>query len=621
MAHEVLFEDEFTHLKDTPLFLGAALPRVRFFIAMLAVGCVVTVLLGRAFSMQVLDGANYRQRAEENRLRRDVIPARRGIIRDREGRILAENIPSFDLRVVPWLLPHEEDVRDELLGSVGREVGMSLDDIHQAIASSTDPTESLTLKRDVPYERAVAARILLGDDPAMHIVTGSKRQYPLSGVTESLSHVLGYVGSISPVQLAEHPDYRQVDLIGKVGIESSFESVLRGTPGEERYEVDAHNRITTIVGQTTPIDGKDVVLSIDAELQLAAESALEEEIVSAKLARGAVVAMDPRDGSILAVVSYPGYDNNIFSGTVSSTAYQQLIQNPNHPLLPRAWAGVYPSGSTVKPAIATAALSEGIITPNTSVNSVGGIRIGSTFFPDWKPGGHGYTSVRKAIAWSVNSFFYYIGGGYESFIGLGVDRLTDWFHRFGLGSRTGIDIPGESSGFVPSKEWKERTKGERWYSGDTYNLSIGQGDLLVTPLQVALWTSTIANGGYPVRPHLAWRIGESEDLTLTVTSTRSTTPLASAFIIQTVRLGMRDTIIYGSGRALSSLPFPVAGKTGTAQWRNDKPNHAWFTSFAPFENPEIVVTVLLEEGKEGSSTALPVARKVLESWYAKKMGR
>jgi penicillin-binding protein 2 len=267
----------------------------------------------------------------------------------------------------------------------------------------------------------------------------------------------------------------------------------------------------------------------------------------------------------------------------------------------------------VKPAIAAAALAEGIITPNTTVQSSGGIRVGTTFFPDWKAGGHGLTNVRKAIALSVNTFFYTVGGGYGNFIGLGVDRLTMWLRNFGLGKKTGLDIPGESSGFVPSKEWKERTKGERWYVGDTYNLSIGQGDLLVTPLQVALWTAEIANGGFSIVPHVVGRIG-NDDKVFIATSTHSPVAIVNSSIIQVVQQGMRDNVMYGSGRSLSTLSFSASGKTGTAQWRNDKPNHAWFTSYAPSESPEIVVTVLLEEGIEGSLTAVPIAKKILQAW-------
>ena len=425
-------------------------------------------------------------------------------------------------------------------------------------------------------------------------------------MTESLSHILGYIGPVTVEDLQkEGNEYRQTDSIGKTGVESSYENVLRGTAGEKVYEVDARNRITSLVSELPAIDGKDVTLTIDERLQAAAERAMIAEMQKAHLSRGSVVAMDPRDGSILAMVSLPAYDNNYFSGHVSSTYYANLLKNEDHPLLARAMAGVFPSGSTIKPAIATAALTEGVITPDTTVNSVGGIRVGGILFPDWKAGGHGITNVRKAIAWSVNSFFYYVGGGYDSFVGLGIDRLSSWMKKFGLSQKTGIDIPGEASGFVPTRDWKEKTKNEHWYIGDTYNLSIGQGDLLVTPLQIANVTAEIANGGHRLIPHVS----------MSATSTPADSSLiADAAAIKTVQLGMRDTVVYGSGRALSNMAVTVAGKTGTAQWRNDKANHAWFTCFAPAEDPQIAVTVLLEEGVEGSYVSVPVTRDILNEW-------
>lgn len=222
--------------------------------------------------------------------------------------------------------------------------------------------------------------------------------------------------------------------------------------------------------------------------------------------------------------------------------------------------------------------------------------------------------MRGAIAWSVNTFFYTVGGGYESLVGLGVDRLTDWYRRFGLGSKTGIDLPGEGSGFVPSQKWKEETKGERWFVGDTYNLSIGQGDLLVTPIQVAAYTAAIANGGYKVVPRLEYPDAAP-------TSTNKGERLADAEVIDTVRQGMRENVTYGSGRALSDLSFTVSGKTGTAQWHSEKNFHAWFTAYAPSDNPEIVVTVLLEEGGEGSAVSVPVAKKILQGWWDLKRAR
>lgn len=608
LSHEVLFEDDVTAVKERPLFVGHALPARKFLAAGFVLAAILGALGARAFWMQIRHGADYRTRAEENRLRVEILPARRGIIRDRQGTVLAENVPSFDVHLLPWLLPQNTDEREGVLASLGRETGRALSDLEAAVASSTRPDERLLLARDIPYDQAIRMDIAFSDVPSVQVVSSNKRKYPDSSRVQSLSHILGYVGLISRDELDRaNGAYRLTDSIGKTGVESSAEETLRGTQGQRVFEVDAQNRVTSLVGERQPTDGADVVLNIDLRLQEAAERALAAELRASSLSRGSVVVMDPRNGAILALVSLPAYDDNLFSGTVSSTYYASLLANPERPLVPRAWAGVYPSGSTIKPVIASAALAEHVITAETTVNSTGGIKIGSTFFPDWKAGGHGITNVRKAIAWSVNSFFYYVGGGYESFIGLGVDRLSSWMRKFGLGQRLGLDLPGESSGFVPSKEWKEQAKGERWYIGDTYNLSIGQGDLLVTPLQIAATTAEVANGGRKITPHVIEQRPSTVDR-------RPSLIVDDPFVVRTVQLGMRDTITYGSGRALASFPVPVAGKTGTAQWRNDKPNQAWFTAFAPFDTPEVVVTVLVEEGGEGSSVAVPVARDVLTAW-------
>ncbi|MBU1349079.1 penicillin-binding protein 2 [Patescibacteria group bacterium] len=617
ISHEVMYEDEVTHIKDRPLFLGVAIPTGRFRFLILASIGIVFLLLVRTFWMQVVEGESYQALAERNRLRVEVLPARRGIIRDRNGLILAENIPSFDVLAVERLLPTDHDARTDLLGKVGLSIGMRVDDIEHIFASSTDPDDAVVLKRDIPYARALAVKILASDAPGLEVSVGSKRWYPASGATMSLSHVLGYVSGITREELdvRREQGYRQSDLIGKTGVESSYESALRGVPGERTYEVDARHRVTAVTGEREPVDGEDVILTVNLPLQERVEVALRIGLERAKVSRGAAVVIDPRDGSILAVASLPSYDDNLFSGTVSSTRYAKLIEDPDIPLLPRAWAGVYPSGSTAKPVIAIAALAENVITQRTTVLSVGGLSIGPWFFPDWKAGGHGTVNVRSAIAWSVNTFFYHIGGGYEGFVGLGVDKLTAWMRVFGLGAKTGLDIPGESSGFVPSQAWKEQTKGERWFIGDTYNLSIGQGDLLVTPLQVASYTATVANGGYALIPHVGLMHGRpDEDLTV-MPAMRSVDRIAPQDAVETVRLGMRDTVIYGSGRALANMPFAVAGKTGTAQWRSDKENHAWFTAFGPFDDPQVVVTVLLEEGVEGSTAAVPVARDILQAWW------
>jgi len=609
VQHEVLFEDGLTPLKHRSLFIGRSLPKNRFFMAQIFLFIVVCILGARAGWMQIKLGPQFRAQAEANRLRTTPLLPRRGVITDREGRVLADNIPRFQVTLTPFDLPRDQNEVDSEISEASRLLGLSVNDLMPlAMATGTARDEEVVAADQVAYEDAMAFAIELPNLPGFQLEVAARRRYPWSTDIKSLSHVLGYVGRISPDEYTANKDtgYRRADDIGKSGLERSHEQELRGTMGARVSEVDAHGRVQTLVGETPAVDGKELKLSLDIDLQRATEQALRKEMDLAHVQRGAAIAIDPRDGSILAAVSWPAFDDNQFSGGVSSTVYQSLINNPDQPLFPRAWAGTYPSGSTVKIVISAAALAEHIITPQTTVMSTGGLFVGGHLFPDWKAGGHGITNVRFALAWSINTFFYTVGGGYESFVGLGVDKLAEWFRKFGLGSKTGVDLPGEGTGLVPDPDWKETTKGERWFVGDTYNLSIGQGDLLVTPLQVAAYTSAIANGGYKVTPHLEETSSTMIGMDL----------LAPADVIHTVQLGMRDCVTYGSCRALSTLPMPVAGKTGTAQWSATKPTHAWFTAYAPFDKPEVVVTVLLEEGGEGSSVSVPVARDMLNEWWA-----
>lgn len=338
-------------------------------------------------------------------------------------------------------------------------------------------------------------------------------------------------------------------------------------------------------------------------------------ISKAGLKRGAAVVLDPRNGEVISLVSLPTFDNNLFARGITLDEYKALADSPDQPLFSRAVSGEYPSGSTIKPIVAAAALQEKIITEFTSFLSTGGLRVGQWSFPDWKAGGHGQTNVKKAIAESVNTFFYYIGGGYDTFVGLGVDKMVSYFRKFLLGDQLGIDLPNEAKGFVPTKEWKEATKKEKWYVGDTYHIAIGQGDLIVTPLQVAAYTMAFANGGTIYQPHLVKELTRPDG---TVVKTIESKTLASHLIdpanIEIVREGMRQTVTSGSARSMNALPVAVAGKTGTAQWSSKKNPHAWFTGFAPYNNPEMVITVLVEEGKEGSAIASPIAREFL-AWY------
>ncbi|MFZ6014809.1 MAG: penicillin-binding protein 2 [Patescibacteria group bacterium] len=605
IAHEVLYEDDATKIRERPIYLGRAIPLHRFMVIFIFVFILLGILISRAFWMQGLADEKYKLMAENNRLRKEILMPSRGIITDRNDYPLAENESTFDVTAIPVDLPADEDSRREVFGRISRIAGSSIAEIEQVAASSTIWDQSVILIRDVPYEQAVAIKIALADQPGIQVAHGQKRRYRQTPQIFSLSHVLGYAGKISSSEheTLKNKGYSRNDMIGKTGVEAWYEERLRGKTGERLIEVDAFGSPKRVVHEDLPIQGETIKLTIDTKFQLRVEQALKNALEKEGIKHGAAVALDPRDGSILAIVSWPAYDNNIFSGKVSSTLYASLVEDENMPFLARAWAGVYPSGSTIKPIYAAGALADGIITQNTSFLSTGGLRIGAYFFPDWQAGGHGLTNVRRAIAWSVNTFFYYIGGGYEGFEGMGVEGLTKWLKVFGFGQKTGLDLVGEVDGFVPSKEWKVQKKNERWYVGDTYNLSIGQGDLLVTPLQIAVATAEIANGGKRITPHVLFDEG-----------IESGEQIVKEDAVDVVRAGMRDTVVYGSGRALANMEIEVAGKTGTAQWRSDKPNHAWFTAFAPYDNPRIAIAVLLEQGEEGSRTAVPVGREILQAW-------
>ena len=349
---------------------------------------------------------------------------------------------------------------------------------------------------------------------------------------------------------------------------------------------------------------------------------LVSQIAQIPTARGAVaVALDPSTGEILAMVSVPSYDNNIFTTAVSRQAYQRLERDPLNPFFNRAIAGTYPPGSSIKPFIALAALQEGTITAKTTILSTGAITVynpynpdASQLFRDWKAGGHGVVDVYKAIAESVNTFFYAIGGGYGDIDGLGIQRIKKYLNAFGFGSEAHVDVKGEGAGVIPDQAWKEKELGTKWVLGDTYNASIGQGNILVTPLQLARAYAALANGGKMVQPFLVKTVMD-KDKNIIMENKPVITPIdmVDDAYFAIMRTALRETVRDGSARRLADLPVAVAGKTGTAQAARGN-THAWFSSFAPFDDPQIAMVILVEDGGEGSAVAVPATREIYE-WY------
>lgn len=586
------------------------------------------IIFTRAAWLQIVKGEYYYGLAEGNRIRIERVEAKRGVIYDSESRPLVRNVANFLLYFMPIDLPDNENERDRIIKRISEILGdISADEIKRILAKvkqgSLESYQPLFIADNIEYEKAMLLYLESVNMPGVILSNKTRREYNLCEDPENseqcvstLSHILGYTGKIGESELAEFgSEYLPIDYIGKTGIEYFWENELKGHDGRKQIEVDALGKEKKIINQEPTEDGHNLILSINAELQRKLEETLSGALQKLKLKKGAAIIMNPNNGEILAMISLPAYDNNIFARGATNEEYQGLAGNPDNPLFNRCVSGEYPSGSTIKPVIAAAALEEGIINEHTSFNSVGGIRIGEWFFPDWRAGGHGVTDVKRALAESINTFFYYIGGGYQDFKGLGMEKIVQYGKLFGLSSQLGIDLPGEADGFLPSKEWKEEARGERWYIGDTYHLAIGQGDLLVTPLQVASYTGAFANGGKLYRPHLVKQILTDEDKLI-----RNIEPevIRGDFIkdynIEIVRQGMRQTVTSGSAGSLQSVPVAVAGKTGTAQWSSKKQPHAWFTGFAPYDNPELVITVLIEEGGEGSSTAVPIANEIL-SWY------
>lgn len=578
----------------------------------------IFVLTARTAFLQIAQGDHFSEVAEGNRIRVIDIKAPRGVIYDRHQNLLLENVSSFALAVTPVDLPKDEGELRQLAIELSEVADMSSEDIFELLdTQSAYSYQSVIIKENLSHDEAIMVEILNSRYPGVILKSSSLRRYLTTNYLNSLSHVLGYIGKIEESRKAEYLEkgYLIDDYVGKAGIELSYEDELKGVNGKQTVEVDATGDAKEVLASKEPVSGNNLVLTIDSELQRVAEESLSRVLEKNGKKRGAVVIMEPNSGEILSLISLPAFDNNLFSQGISSEDFTKLINDPDRPLFSRAIAGEYPSGSTFKLIVSAAALEENIITPNTGFNSVGGIAVSRWFFPDWKAGGHGYTNLSKALAESVNTFYYMIGGGYNDFVGLGVDKITAYAKEFGLSKVLGIDLPNEADGFLPSKEWKEETKQERWYIGDTYNLSIGQGDVLVTPLQVASWTAVFASGGTLFKPYVVKEILDSNN---NLVSEIKPVVLNKDFIspqnIEAVNKGLRQAVVSGSAVRLSTLPINVAAKTGTAQWSSNKEPHAWMTAFAPYEEPQIVVTVLVEEGEGGTITAAPVVYDILNWW-------
>lgn len=570
----------------------------------------IIILAGRVFYLNAVKGGYYREIAQGNRVRSIVIQAPRGKIMDRHGIVLVNNIPSVDAIIIPADIPRGNDKEEKIVRKISEILKINEGEIKGKIESlDRSSLNPVLLKENISQEESLILMEKNRELPGVSIGKTAVREY-IDGLI--FSHILGYEGKINKKELGENPDYLLTDYIGKQGIEKSYEKQLRGIHGALRVEVDSAGEMKRELGTINPKPGSDLILSIDAGLQKKIFDELSLILEKTKTKTAAAVAINPKNGEILALVSLPSYDNNYFVHGITSEEYSRLINDPDNPLFNRVISGEYPPGSALKPLVALAALSEGTINSGTSVSCGGAINIGSYRFGDWKT--HGATDVRKAIAESCNVFFYSIGGGYGNIEGLGMSRMKKYENMFGLGSPTGIDIPGEESGFIPDERWKLEKLGEKWFTGNNYHAAIGQGYITATPLQLANYIAAIANGGELFKPRLVSQIKKNNGEIVNIDNAIINKNFISPDAFKIVREGMRRTVTGGTAQLLKNLPVDAAGKTGTAQFGSENKTHAWFVSYAPYEDPEIAMAVLVEGGGEGYSSAVPVTKEVL-NWY------
>ena len=572
---------------------------------------VIIFLAGRVAYLDIIKGQYYSDVSKGNRIRLSAIKAPRGKIMDKFGNILVGNASSMDVVVVPHDLPDNPDDRKKVAKITADILNMDLGNVETALEAQNEKSpDPVLLKENITQDQALILAEKAKDIPGISVENTAIRSYE-NGII--FAPLIGYDGKITREELKKAQGYSFTDYIGKTGLEKYYEKELKGKNGAKQVEVDSKGNVKKNLGTINPEAGGDLFLNIDEGLQKKLYDSITQNLETNGTKIAAAAAIDPRNGGVLALVSVPSFDNNLFARGISNDDYQNIITDKNLPLLNRIVSGEYPPGSTFKPVVASAALAEGTITENTTVNdSSGAINVGNFRFGDWKT--HGVVDVRKAIAESCDVFFYAIGGGYANIKGLGIDLIKKYANLFGMGSATGIDLPGEMSGLIPSEQWKSDKIGERWYIGDSYHSAIGQGFITTTPLQIANYVSAIANGGTLYKPRIVNRIQKNNKEMQNIPPVVIRKDFIPADVLKIVREGMRQTVEAGTAQPLKDLPVAVAGKTGTAEFGTDKKTHGWFVSFAPYDNPEIVLVVLSEGGGEGHSTGVPITKDVYQ-WY------
>ena len=597
----------------------------RLKIGAVMVGLLATALLARTFYLQVMQHEQYIQRAESNRTSLVPTAPNRGLILDRKGQILAENYSAYTLEITRAEMASLEKTLLEL----GKLIEITPGQLRRfrRLLGESHEFETVPLKSKLTDDEVAVLAVNRYRLPGVEVKARLFRNYQAG---PGMAHVVGFIGRINDRDLkrlredGREQNYKGSAHIGKTGLEQSYEALLHGRTGFDQMETDASGRAVRMLSRIPPVPGKDLRLFLDLELQAVAEHAFGDYL-------GGLVALDPNTGGVLALVSKPGFDPNLFVDGIDPETWKELNESPDRPMVNRVLRGIYPPGSTLKPFLALAGLELGLRKPSDSINDPGYYSLPNSRhqFRDWKRGGHGIVDLRRSISQSCDVYYYRLA------VDMGIDRMHDYLAKFGFGNKTGIDLDGESSGLLPSREWKKRRWNKAWYPGETVIAGIGQGYHLTTPLQLAATTAILANGGKRVQPRLVEAV---RDPHTHVWQQQSVVALEQVAInpanLEAVRQGMMDVMRPGGTAAGSAAgaAFTIAGKTGTAQVVGIKQgakydakrlarkhqDHALFIAYAPVENPTIVLAVMVENGGSGSGTAAPIARAVFDYYLTGK---
>jgi penicillin-binding protein 2 len=591
---------------------------IRLAILQYTITVVFSVLAVGFWVLQVVQNAKFKEMAENNHQRTLALRAPRGVVFDRHLKVLVENRRSYSISIVR---EHTKDL-NRTIRLLARVIGMEESAVRQIVdRNRREPTyRPIVIVQDATHAQvaAVRARRLDFELPDVVVEEVPTRQYP-----ETIAaHLFGYVGEVNDAQVADSEGLKSGDIVGQSGIEKIYNAMLMGEDGAKRVVVNSVGREIRTLEKDEPTEGKRLQLTVDYDVQKAIEDGFDQLGFN-----GAAVVLDPTNGDVLGFTSRPAYDPNAFAAGIDRATWATLTTDEGRPLNDRAIQGTYSPGSTFKMAIATAALQEGVITPDFKVHCVGGATFYGRPFKCWKKGGHGTIDLRHAIEQSCNVFFYTVGNM------TGIEKIHKWATLLGLGEKSDIDLPNERIGLVPSPEWKQQYRKEKWYAGETVSVAIGQGAVSVTPVSMAVYAATLANGGTRVTPHLLKAIDDGNGWKpVPPPPPKSRAPLDAAKL-QAIRDGLFLVVNgAGTGRNAQIKGYDVSGKTGTAQvisnqgreragkTDRDLRDHGWFVFFAPRDKPEIAGVVLLEHGVHGSNAAL-IARHLMETFFAKKEGR